>query len=83
MQRPDALVVRDGQYDILGYDGPQLFEPERFGITPVALSTACRRGFFCRFEITSDKLFLPFLKIRAKGGLYPLIHDTPPSIPGG
>ena len=23
------------------------------------------------------------MKIRAKGGLYPLIHDTPPSIPGG
>jgi hypothetical protein len=41
MQRPDALVVRDGQYGILGYDGPQLFEPERFGITPVELSTAC------------------------------------------
>ena len=35
MQRPDALVVRDEQYDILGYDGLQLFEPERFGITPV------------------------------------------------
>ncbi|WP_199300064.1 hypothetical protein [Trichocoleus sp. FACHB-262] len=62
-QISDSFDYRNQPYSLVGIRGVGLFDPAQHGIKPVAISTACWRGFFCIYEVADNALFLTTLYI--------------------
>ena len=57
-------MVTNGQnYSIVGVNGSPLFEPQSYGIEPEARCSACWRGFYCKYALVNERLFLDTLYI--------------------
>jgi hypothetical protein len=59
----DSILYRLEKYAIAGINGAGLFQPEDHGITPVAISTGCWRGYYCTYEVVDASLRLKQLHI--------------------
>jgi hypothetical protein len=57
-QISDRFHYRKKPRSLAGVGGSGLFDPARHGITPRMISTACRRGFHCGYEVGDDGLYL-------------------------
>jgi hypothetical protein len=57
-QISDVVIYREQEYDLAGVKGDGLFEPHHHGLSPQVRCTACWRGFWCRYRVDNDKLFL-------------------------
>jgi hypothetical protein len=65
-QSPTALVNRGGRckpYSIAGINGSGLFDPIQQGIEPIAISTACWRGYHCVYVVADGAPLLTKLHI--------------------
>lgn len=69
-------------YNIVRIDEPLNFSPEAYGITPEAACTACWNGFWCRYNITDEGIFLEDLYIHSKDEVYPEINGVAPCTEG-
>ncbi|GAA1513437.1 hypothetical protein GCM10009827_030010 [Dactylosporangium maewongense] len=57
-QLPDE-VLHDGEWHaVTAVDGAGLFDPAGHGIEVTAMSTACWRGFVCRYRVDAGRLLL-------------------------
>jgi hypothetical protein len=89
-QIPDRFVLDDREYAVVGvhnsqYAGPGagsdvLFDPASFGLNPVAISSACWRGYVCQHGIQDDRLVLESLSV-ALDGPGPEINGVQPVPP--
>lgn len=57
-QFPDEVCFRERSYAVTAVEGAGLFDPAEHGVTPGPLSTACWRGFFCRYSVRGERLVL-------------------------
>ena len=71
-QYSDTIIFEDKKYALIGKKGPDLFNPEKFGIKATMMSTACYRGFYATYVLTRVNLLLDELTIMGTGD-YPLL----------
>jgi hypothetical protein len=67
-------------YGILGKRGGSLLTPKDLGMTPTIFSTACRRGYICRYSFQNDTLFLSEMLIRTRDGTYTQVDGVSPQM---
>ncbi|MFX0091510.1 MAG: hypothetical protein ACFFBD_07080 [Candidatus Hodarchaeota archaeon] len=63
-QISDIFKFNGEEYDIVGLDGPDLFDPNKEGFEPQMASTACWRGFQLTFEANNGFIYLNEMSIR-------------------
>jgi hypothetical protein len=84
----DTVLFRGHEFAVAACDGLGLFEPYHHGLTPVMVSSACRRGYRCRYAIAPEGLVLDQLAIALAGrdaeaarrGMGPLLFGRPPAL---
>lgn len=54
-------------FSLAGISGDGLFEPAEHGLSPVAISTACWRGYYCTYLVQEDRLLLDTLHVGLQG----------------
>lgn len=77
-QISDTIQYQGKDYELAGINGDGLFDPFEIGIKPVMLSTACYRGFYCRYKVQDAKLFLKDVTIQIEPP--PRRRSTPENI---
>jgi len=65
-QVPDKIRFEDLDYFITGIRGAGLFHPVENGLEPLPHTTACWRGFACRYAIVEGRLQLMALRINLR-----------------
>lgn len=63
MQIEDKIEYLNDQYTIIKCEKDEIFEPGDYGFSPTPLSTACLKGYFCKYSIENDYLILFQLNI--------------------
>lgn len=81
-QVPDTISFRDLVFTISGIRGTRLFEPMQHGFSPIAKSTATRRGYACRYAIVNGRLQLDGFRVDLDGQP-PAFLGVLPSAPTG
>ncbi|HUL30393.1 MAG TPA: hypothetical protein VLZ03_08045 [Thermodesulfobacteriota bacterium] len=74
----DRFFFKGDEYSLIGMKGGNLASPEQFGMEPVMLHTACYRGFFAKYELTGEGLYLRSLTLREKNENYLPIEGINP-----
>ncbi|MFC4909215.1 hypothetical protein [Actinomadura gamaensis] len=80
-QIPDVVLYRDLSYSLTGQEGEGLFDPVDLGVTPTPMSSACWRGFVCRYAVVDGGLVLTGLDLSVDGeppalfGVTPVRHE--------
>ncbi len=62
-QQSDTIVWRRREYALAEADGEPLFDPADHGLEVRMISTACWRGFICRYEVDDGELVLRALTV--------------------
>jgi len=57
-QISDTVRYRGKDFALAGINGFGLFDPIEHGVTPVGISTACYRGFYCTYQVADGGLLL-------------------------
>lgn len=70
-QRSDCYRHKRKEYSLVAITGDLRFNPREYGLKPVAICTACWRGYWCEFEVKASGLVLKNLYINTKDGEYP------------
>lgn len=58
--------------------GGDLISPEKFGMEPEMIHTACYRGYYATYELTEEGLFLREMTLRERNGKYMPIAGVDP-----
>ncbi len=82
-QISDTFLFKGDHYSLIGISGGDLASPERFGMEPEMIHTACYRGFYATYELTEETLYLRELTLREKNKKYPPIEGIEPAIGDG
>lgn len=77
-QIEDRIILEKSELSIIKISEPLNFNPTKYGITPEECCTACWRGFWCVYNITTDGVFLEDLYIHSKDDFYPKIGGISP-----
>lgn len=70
----DRYIFEDNSYTISAISKPIGFDPYDYDLYPVMMSTACHRGYWCNYKITSDGIYLDKLYIHCANNDYPEIN---------
>jgi hypothetical protein len=62
-QMHDRVNLHSREYDLVGVNGLELFNPEKFGFTPTGRVTSCGRGFVCHYVLAEKILTLDKLQV--------------------
>jgi hypothetical protein len=79
-QISDRFIYKGQEFSLIGIEGEGLAKPEDFEMKPVAMHTACYRGFFSIYEITEKGIFLREMGIKEDMGNYKPINDVWPTM---
>ncbi|HEX9058807.1 MAG TPA: hypothetical protein VF941_01365 [Clostridia bacterium] len=63
VQIDDKFDYLNNEFSIIGIENGPLFEPSDYGFSPIALSSACWRGHYCKYSIENGFLILSQLNI--------------------
>jgi hypothetical protein len=77
-QIADTFIYKGERYDIIGLVGGDLVTPEQFGMIPLGVCSACWRGFYVTYELTSRGLYLRKLSLRVENEDYKPIDGVMP-----
>lgn len=81
-QIPDTYTYKRRKYDIIAMSRDINFNPRKFGLNPVAMSSACWRGYVCGYKITTKGIFLDKLNISITNNPVPEINGVKPQSSG-
>jgi hypothetical protein len=79
-QISDTFIYNGEEYRLIGIEGEGLATPQDFGMKPVAIHTACWRGYHSTYKITDDGIFLKEMTLSENKGNYKPINDVAPII---
>ena len=74
-QRGDIYSYEGEAYKLV-YRTSQTFLPQTYGFLPERWMTSCMRGYWCRYDINNDRLFLRDLTILDQNGFYPELNGV-------
>jgi len=77
-QIPNTVIVQGKVFDIIGLSHGMLFSPEDYGFHPSLFHTACNDGYYARYQIVKNQLFLDRLTIHSDNNVYPLLNGIVP-----
>jgi len=80
-QVPDTILVNADEYILAGVNGGGLFDPLDHGMRPVMATTACWRGFECRYRVRDDRLLLDALQVNLDEPAPTVLGVTPETPP--
>jgi hypothetical protein len=64
LQIPESVILDDRRYDLCRTrDGSLLFDPRGHGVTPIALTSECRRGYMSTYLVDDGFLYLNEIEI--------------------
>jgi hypothetical protein len=64
IQIPESVILDDRRCDLCGTrDGDFLFDPRDHGVTPIALTSECRRGYMSTYLVDDGILYLHEIEI--------------------
>ena len=75
-QIKDKYLIFNTDFRRIATDNEILISPFDYGLTPKSLDTACKKGFWCDFEITNERIYLENLYIHTENGIYPPINNV-------
>jgi len=78
-QIPSTMIMEGRVFDIIGLSHGMLFCPEDYGFRPSMIHTACYDGFFARYQILQNELFLDRLTIHSDNQIYPIFNGIAPA----
>ncbi len=81
-QISDIYKHKRNKYNLVALSDPIGFEPKDYGLDPQASSTACRRGYWCEYDIREDGLYLDKLFLFNGEGKYPDFNGISALEPG-
>lgn len=76
-QMNDLVAYAGADWSLAGVNGGELFDPASHGLDVRPASTACWRGFVCRYELRDNALYLGGLDIALQGEAPPLLDKLP------
>jgi len=76
-QFPDTITYAEAEWTLAGVNGGPLFEPVVAGAKVRPASTACRRGFVCRYALRDCLFYLDDLHISSDGPAPRLFERDP------
>lgn len=81
----DLVTHAGADWSLAGENGGDLFDPSIHGLRVRMASTACWRGFVCRYELRDGALYLDRLSVALEGDAPALLGKAPqkPRIPFG
>jgi hypothetical protein len=81
----DHVAYQAADWRLAGENGGDLFDPSRHGLRVRMASTACWRGFVCRYELRDEALYLDSLDVALDGEAPRLLGKLPqePKMPLG
>jgi hypothetical protein len=62
-QMHDRINYQGHEYNLVGINGSELFNPEKFGFKPTGRVTSCGRGFVCHYILSGNTLVLSKLEV--------------------
>lgn len=77
----DIYKYQKKEFTIVAMSSAMPFDPKNFGMEPHSSSTACRRGYWCEYDITDDELRLKDLYFFNADGNYPPLNGIEVSPP--
>ena len=77
-QIQDKYFYKNEEYSLIEPNGTDLFSPEEFGLEPVMMHTGCWNGYYAKYEIADDALYLKELTLCDRNGKYPSIDGVIP-----
>ncbi|MFC1743349.1 hypothetical protein ACFL35_05090 [Candidatus Riflebacteria bacterium] len=77
-QISDNFLFNGDEYELIGIKGGELVKPEEFKMEPEMISTACQRGYYAKYELANEGLFLRELTLHEKNGNYLPIKGIEP-----
>ncbi len=75
----DKFCFNDQKYVVVALSQPIDFHPSQYNITPSYCCTACWRGYWCEYSISSEGIFLEKLFVHTSDDIYPPINGIVPS----
>lgn len=80
-QMTDPFIWNDEKWIFLGADDVySLFDPQKYGLVPSPLTTACWKGFVIQFSVRHNELFLDRLDVHCENNVYPEIAGILPIV---
>ncbi|WP_437964710.1 hypothetical protein WMF04_34240 [Sorangium sp. So ce260] len=76
-QFDDIVAYAGADWSLAGVNGGDLFDPASQGLRVRPASTACWRGFVCRYELRDNALYLDGLDVALEGEAPPLLGKVP------
>lgn len=76
MQIKDSFYHADRDFSIITSSTPLCFDPREFGVIPAPYTTACHRGYWCKYSILGNQLVLQDLSVHSKNNAYPSITNV-------
>lgn len=76
IQIKDSFYHADREFTIITCSTPLYFDPIEFGIVPTPYTTACHRGYWCKYSIRGNHLVLQDLSIYSRNNIYPSIVNV-------
>ena len=70
----DSYSYKGGDYTIVAMSEPLRFDPRFYGFKPESATTACWNGFWCKYKISEDGIFLDNIHHRIHQIHYNLLY---------
>ena len=72
----DSYSYKGGDYSIVAMSNPLRFDPRFHGFKPESTTSACWNGFWCKYKISEDGIFLDKLYIHSQDDEYPELNGN-------
>ena len=79
-QMPEKVLYQGSEYALILWEEDQLFTPERYGMHPVMIHTACWRGYYVTYELGEEGLVMREFTVRQQDGNYPPVEGVQPTL---
>ncbi len=72
----DSYLYKGGDYQIVAMSVPLKFDPRFYGFKPESVTTGCWNGYWCRYKISEEGIFLDKLFIHCVDEEYPTLNGV-------
>ena len=79
-QMPEKVLYQGSEYALILWEEDQLFTPQKYGMHPVMIHTACWRGYYVTYQLGEEGLIVREFTVRLQEGNYPVVEGVQPTL---